>query len=51
MSDRLEQLIESNAKAILASTNQGVELNNKIVRVACLRQSHQYRTQQQNRSN
>jgi hypothetical protein len=33
MSDRLEQLIESNAKAILALTNQGVEINNKIDRI------------------
>lgn len=35
MSDKLEQiekLIESNAKAILALTNQGVELNTKIDR-------------------
>jgi TolA-binding protein len=35
MSDRLEQierLVESNAKAILALTNQGIELNNKIDR-------------------
>jgi hypothetical protein len=33
MSDKLELLIESNAKAILALTNQGVELNNKIDRI------------------
>jgi uncharacterized protein YoxC len=33
MSDKLERLIESNAKAILALTNQGVELNNKIDRI------------------
>jgi TolA-binding protein len=35
MSDRIEQiekLVESNAKAILALTNQGIELNNKIDR-------------------
>ena len=35
MPDKLEQiekLIESNAKAILALTNQGVELNTKIDR-------------------
>lgn len=35
MSDKLEQiekLIESNAKAILGLTNQGVELNTKIDR-------------------
>ena len=35
MSEKLEQiekLIESNAKAILALTNQGVELNTKIDR-------------------
>jgi TolA-binding protein len=35
MSDRLDQierLVESNAKAILALTNQGLELNNKIDR-------------------
>jgi peptidoglycan hydrolase CwlO-like protein len=31
--DRLEKIVESNAKAILALTNQGVELNNKIDRV------------------
>jgi hypothetical protein len=33
MSDKLERLIKSNAKAILALTNQGVELNNKIDRI------------------
>jgi TolA-binding protein len=35
MSDRLERiekLVESNSKAILALTNQGIELNNKIDR-------------------
>jgi hypothetical protein len=30
--DRLENLVESNAKAILALTNQGIELNTKIDR-------------------
>ena len=30
--DRIERLIESNAKAILALTNQGIELNAKIDR-------------------
>ena len=29
--DQIERLIESNARAILALTNQGVELNAKIV--------------------
>ena len=36
MSDRLDQiekLIESNARAILSLTNQGVELNSKIDRI------------------
>ena len=32
--DRIEKLVESNAKAILALTNQGVELNNKIDRTS-----------------
>ncbi len=35
MSDKLaqiEKLVESNAKAILALTNQGIELNSKIER-------------------
>jgi peptidoglycan hydrolase CwlO-like protein len=31
--DRIEKLVESNAKAILSLTNQGVELNNKIDRL------------------
>jgi hypothetical protein len=29
--DQIERLVESNARAILALTNQGVELNTKIV--------------------
>lgn len=32
--DRIERLIESNAKAILALTNQGIELNTKIDRIS-----------------
>jgi peptidoglycan hydrolase CwlO-like protein len=32
--DRIEKLVESNAKAILSLTNQGVELNSKIDRLA-----------------
>lgn len=30
--DQIERLVESNARAILALTNQGVELNTKIDR-------------------
>jgi TolA-binding protein len=30
--DQIERLVESNARAILALTNQGVELNSKIDR-------------------
>ncbi len=30
--DQIERLVEFNAKAILALTNQGLELNNKIDR-------------------
>ena len=35
--DRIERLIESNAKAILALTNQGIELNAKIDRTNAIR--------------
>jgi uncharacterized protein YoxC len=31
--DRLEKIVESNAKAILALTNQGIEVNAKIDRI------------------
>ncbi len=39
MSDRLEQiekLVESNARAILSLTNQGIELNIKIDRTSAI---------------
>ena len=34
--DRIEKLVESNARAILALTNQGVELNHKIDRTSAI---------------